>query len=218
MNLLFKFPAFTLTLALTLSSCDSPPEDGTRKPQTDTTKQPKDITMSDSALRKSEFDQQGFQNFLNVYKDKPLGYLHDTMEDVCGEGFKERVHTDIQPEGESFLVHNQIWRGKELIWSDTLVIDPGICMTWFWGNDTLGVIKYKPWSYFYSAWLLRNFTEPFELPYDNSISLFQSSKPDSLYWVKEVNRYAGKLVAKGIGDQDMFIWDRRCHQFVLYAP
>jgi len=208
---------FTFVLTFVLFSCDSPPDDNAKHPSADSTARSSDSTMTDSALQKSEFEKAPFQKFLKKYKGQILSYNHDTMDDVTGEGFKQRMHSDIHQDGNNFIVHNQIWRERELIWSDTLKVDPGFCQYFMWGGDSTSVIKYKPWSWLYSAIYYTRFVEEYKPHSNDELSLFQEgSKADSLYWLKELKQYKGKLVIQGMADQDIYIWDKRCGQFILY--
>jgi hypothetical protein len=206
-----------LLCSLAFTACDSPPDDTVKKPATDTTSVPKPITMSDSALNKSEFEKEEFQQFLKEYKSKPLVYIHDTMEDVTGDGTKQRVHVDIHSSRDTFIVHHQVWRGKEMLWSDTVKLDPGYCI-FILGDDSANVIRYKPWSYFYFAMQCRKFIQEYVIPADPVFAIFQGSRADSLYWSGEVKKYKGKILIgeSGTMDPDSYIWDKRCNQFILY--
>ncbi|MFI5148775.1 MAG: hypothetical protein ACHQRM_03515 [Bacteroidia bacterium] len=200
------------------SACDSPPGEGDRKAKPDTASVPKSITMQDSALKESVFEQQEFQNFLKEYKNKPLTYLHDTFEDVTGEGMKERVHCDIVSLRDTFVIHHQIWREKTLLFSDTVKLDPGYCLYAMWGADTSIILKYKPWSFFYSAMQYKRFILPYEkIEFSDFLANHPEMVPaDTLYWKKELKKYKGKVMQKGLTDEDNYIWDKRCGQFVIY--
>jgi hypothetical protein len=158
-----------------------------------------------------------FRSFVLNWSGKPLRF-EDTLMDVTGEGKPQVVHCSVSMKGDDcFVVHTVAALGK-YIWTDTLIIPLDYC-NYRWGDDS-SYVPLMPYSLFFVGMDYRHFVFEYDKQFaeERSNDIFQrsGSTKDSLYWVRELKQYKGKLICRlDVMDYDTYIWDKRSASFVL---